>query len=430
MAHLVMIESWTLSSGLLLPPVIVAAGHRYTLVCSDPARYGPSAVLPGTHPVIRQARRVLKADTNDVAATIAALEQVNAEDPFDGVITCCDYYLGVVARVAEHFGLPGPSAATIAVANSKHLMREALRRAGMPGPASAVADGWDELRAAAAKIGFPLIVKPVDLCASQLVSLVADEAELRRACEAIQAMTHNARGQARLPLILLESVLDGPEFSVETVTCGGRTTVVGVTDKSLTGFPHFVESGHMFPAQLPDQQAQAIGRCAVEALAAVGYDQGVAHVEVKWTTEGPRIVEINTRVGGNWIATLVRRVSGHDLLDAMVACALGQAWPASALQPSRGVGSAAVLFVTAPADGRVEAIGGWDGLTAHPAVIEHALRPDLVGRTVRRPRHNDDYLGYFICANEGGEDARRVGERLLAGVKLRVTAAEAARLPA
>lgn len=427
MAHLVMIESWTLSSGLMLPQAIRELGHRYTLVCSDPARYSSSAVLGGAHPVTSQAHRIVQTDTNDVAKTIAALEVLHNEDPFDGAITSCDYYLQTVARVAEHFGLPGPSAATVQVANTKHLMREALRRAGMGVPSFAVATDWDTARQEAERIGFPLIVKPVDLCASQFVSSISNEEELFAAYTAIRTADVNARGQARLPMILLESVLQGPEFSVETVSFEGRTRVVGITDKSLVGFPNFVESGHMFPARLEAGDTHAIEECAIAALAAVGYDIGVAHVEIKLTPEGARIVEINTRVGGNWIAQLVRMVRGDDLLGAMVCCALGQTWRSGS--QAGNAGSAAIVFLTAERDGRVEAVEGWEALSVQAGVVECKIRPDLVGRQVQRPRNNDDYLGYVICTGSDSEDARSIAERHLANVHLQIADLATALVP-
>jgi len=50
---------------------------------------------------------------------------------------------------------------------------------------------------------------------------------------------------------------------------------------------------------------------------------GVTHVEVKLTPDGPRIIEINGRLGG-YVADIVRRARGFDLVRAALTVALGQ----------------------------------------------------------------------------------------------------------
>ena len=96
------------------------------------------------------------------------------------------------------------------------------------------------------------MAKPVDLNAGTSVRRVDEEAHLKDAWRRDhRPSTRNTRGQALAGVVLLEEVLTGLEVSVEAVTIDGRTTVIGVTDKSLAGPPAFVESAHMFPAALP-----------------------------------------------------------------------------------------------------------------------------------------------------------------------------------
>ncbi|MGO4779264.1 acetyl-CoA carboxylase biotin carboxylase subunit family protein, partial [Lysobacter sp. 2RAB21] len=153
---------------------------------------------------------------------------------------------------------------------------------------------------------------------------VHDEEELCTAFDALEQFPRNFREQERVPLLLLEEYMRGEEVSVEACTYRGRTTIIGITDKSLTGFPYFIEDGHMFPAKLDAGIAAQIETLVRGALDAVGHDHGISHTEVKLTADGPRIVEINPRPGGNYIAELIQRVTGIDLLDAQIELALGR----------------------------------------------------------------------------------------------------------
>lgn len=409
MAHLLMIESWVGGTGRLFPPAITRLGHHYTFVTRNRAHYPGSGGDP--HPVIAHASQVISAETNDPAALIDLLRAHQAEQRFDGVVTICDYYVGTVAEVAQALGLPQAFSANVVMERRKDLVRQALDAAGLPNPRYAVTGDWPATRAAAARIGYPLVLKPTDLASSAHVQLVADEAALHQAFDALAAFPRNFRDQQRSPLVLLEEYLDGEEISVEACTYAGTTTIIGSTDKSLTGHPYFIEDGHMFPARLDPATAQAVHDLVRRALAAVGHDHGISHTEVKLTAAGPRIVEINPRPGGNYIAELVQQVTGIDLLLAQIDLALGRA---PDLTPrATGVASAAIRFVIPPRAGRLAALHGTETLATDPHLARWSL--DAVGdTTVAAPCDNACYRGHVIALDRNGGGARRHAEAAVA----------------
>ncbi|PWK81303.1 argininosuccinate lyase [Lentzea atacamensis] len=409
MAHLLMIESWVGAMSSLLPRAINESGHRFTFLTRDLHHYLRAAPAH-PHPLLA-ADNVLTADTNDVATLLDQVERLHAVLRFDGVISSCDYYLPTVARVAAHLGLPGPDPHAVERACRKDLTRTALRDAGVPGPRFALADDWPALAKAAAELGYPLVVKPVDLCAGMHVRKVAGESELREAFAALEAFPVNARNQPRVRTVLLEELLTGPEVSVETVTTDGATQVVGVTDKSIAGDPWFVESGHMFPADLPTDEAAAVAVAAIEAL---GLDHGVAHTEVKLTQDGPKLVEVNPRPAGNQITELVRRVTGIDLPSAYAQLAVGER---PELRPAdTGVRSAAICFLLPPRSGLVAAVHGTETLGTAPDVVEWKVKG--AGHRAGDPTSNNSYLGHVVVTDPAGLGARARAERLVGGLSV------------
>lgn len=409
MAHLLMIESWVGGTGRLFPSAITRLGHTYTFVTRNRAHYSDSS--EGRHPVIAQASDVISAETNDVPALIELLRTRQAGLTFDGVVTICDYYAGTVAEVAQALGLPQAFSANVVMERRKDLVRHALAAAGLPNPRYAVTEGWPATRAAAAQIGYPLVLKPTDLASSAHVRLVADEAALRQGFDALAAFPRNFRDQPRSPLLLLEEYLDGEEVSVEACTYAGATTIIGITDKSITGHPYFIEDGHMFPARLDPATAQAVHGLVRGALAAVGHDHGISHTEVKLTAAGPRIVEINPRPGGNYIAELVQQVTGIDLLLAQIDLALGRA---PDLTPrATGVASAAIRFVIPPRAGRLAALHGTETLAQDPHLARWSLDP-VSGTSVAAPCDNACYRGHVIALDRSGGGARRRAEAAVA----------------
>ncbi|MFC6013045.1 ATP-grasp domain-containing protein [Nocardia lasii] len=410
MGHLLMVESWVGSMSTLLPTAITNGGHRFSFLTRDLGHY-LRASAPTPHPLLR-ADNVFTAETNDEAALLSQVRKLHELFAFDGVLTSCDYYLPTVAALAAALELPGPGRAAVADACAKHRTREVCRAAGVAGPNFAVADTLDELLGAAVELGYPLVVKPVDLCGGMFVCRVEDDAQLRAAVERITGFPVNARGQQRSPRILVEECVDGPEFSVETVTVAGRTTVIGVTDKRITGAPAFIEAGHMFPAALSTDDANAVAQVAVAAIGALGLDATVAHTEVKLGARGPRLIEVNPRPAGNRITELVRRVTGIDLTAVHVEAVTGGS-PDLTARPT-GIASAAIAFAVPDRSGVLARVDGADWV-GDDRIVETKLPSP--GTAVRPATDNNTYLGHVMVTDETGFAAGDLAQSLIADLR-------------
>ncbi|WOT33652.1 ATP-grasp domain-containing protein [Streptomyces coeruleorubidus] len=412
MAHLLVVESWVGSMSRLLPRAIRENGHAFTFLTRDLHHYLRSAPEGTAHPLLG-ARNVITADTNDIEALLPEVERLHGVLGFDGVVTSCDYYLPSVARIAGRLGLPGPGPQAVENACRKDATRRVLDDAAVPGPRFAVREEWADIARAAREIGYPLVVKPVDLCAGMYVRRVDDETQLAAACRALADFPVNARGQRRTPVVLLEELLDGPEVSVETVSHAGAVQVVGVTDKSVGGAPAFVETGHMFPAALPPGETEAAEQTALAALKALGLTDGVvAHTEIKLTSAGPRVVEVNPRPAGNRITELIRHVTGIDLAAACVDVALGRA--PDLRRVDTGLRSAAIGFLVPESSGTLEALDG-SGVRDLPGVLEAQLAEP--GKAVKAAGSNNEYLGHVMAGDTDGPGARERVEGLLDGLR-------------
>jgi argininosuccinate lyase len=418
---LLMIESWLQSTGLSLPPLLRSLGHEYVLVTRDPHVYA----LPGggTHPVLDLATEVVVAETNDDASAVHAARVVAARHDIGGVLTTCDYYLPTVAVVAEALGLPGSPADALRTATNKPLVRAAGARAGIPDVPHVAAATWEEARTAAATLGYPVVVKPVDLNSGTAVRRVSDETGLADAFAEVTAPERNTRNQRLARLALIERVLDGPEYSVEAVTRNGVTTVLGITAKSVTEVIRpvadgadavgYVESGHDFPAPLDAATRAAIADHVTRVLDAVGYTHGISHTEVRLTADGPRLVELNPRQGGGYIFDLVRLVTGYDPLRVLTDLALGMEPAADTPE----AGSASVRFLLAPEDGFLAEVPGSEALESDGRVVSHVLpRPGAVLRAA----DNNDRIGHMVVADRDGDQAPRWADEIMGSLTMEV----------
>lgn len=411
MAHLLMIESWVGANGRLLPKALCDAGHTYTLLCRNPEHYREERNTE-IHPVIRYAKSCLVTETNDVAEILKTIRGRS----FDGVLTVCDYYIDIVIEVAAKLGVPCPFPKDCRVASRKHLLRKRLDDAGLPNVRFVLADDWSKTEEGAQEIGFPLVMKPVDLASSAFVRLVRNHDELKDAFRALDGFQWNFRGQKRERLFLLEEYLLAPEYSVEVVVHDGCPFFLGVTDKSLTGSPFFIESGHMFPAVLEEDERSLLTDYVGAVLRVTNFSKGVVHAEVKLCRDGPKMIEINPRLPGNYIVELIRSVKGVDLLSVFIELALGEK---PRFDDAFGrVSSAAIAFLVPDRSGVVESLSGVEALSGFSGITDWCFE-DLADRVVGPVVDNTAYLGYVMGEDEEGLGARRVVENAIRSLSLR-----------
>ncbi len=130
-------------------------------------------------------------DVNSYDSLLAAVASITEKvGPVDQLIALSEFTLGVVARVRESLGIPGPRPAEVAVYRDKVRMKEVLAAAGVPVPRFAACESPAHAAAFAARCGYPVIVKPVDGAASIGVRRAADEAELAEILPSLDLARH------------------------------------------------------------------------------------------------------------------------------------------------------------------------------------------------------------------------------------------------
>ena len=400
---LALVESNTTGSGRLFCAAARAAGLWPVLLARDPARYSYVA-LDGID------SRVV--DTADPATVLEVCRGLGV--PVTGVTSSSEYHVATAGEVARALGRPHPDPDAVRACRDKRRQRTRLAEAGVPCPGFAAARTPAEAVAAAGRIGMPVVVKPVAGSGSIGVRRCATAAEVDAAARYVLEADPAALALPAQDAVLVEEYLAGPEFSVETFD----DRVVGVTGKHLGPEPWFVETGHDFPARLDRAAADAVGGTAVAALRALGLGWGAAHVEVRATASGPRIVEVNPRLAGGMIPRMVTEALGVDLIALQVARAAGRpAVPA----PTRTV-AASIRFLVAVTEGRLEEVVGLDAARAVPGVVEVGLTAEP-GRDVVLRRSFQDRLAWVVASAGDGSVAARAADDGVRALEARIAPA-------
>ncbi len=388
-----------------------ALGDRYDLVwvvdATDPSLGSWVRLLPRLGRVVDVAGRPERAVADDLRAAGAG-----------GVLACTDSQLLPAARLAAAAGLEGNPPGAVDSLTDKVSQREALRDAGLAGPRFVPVPGDTPPAAAVGLLeGMvpPLVVKPRRGTGSRDTFLAAGPVEAT-------AHLHRVLAAAGCPDLIVEEWLgdsgaggDGPfgEYvSVEAVVRRGTVVPLALTGKFALASP-CRETGNFLPHLLPAPEADEVLALAVRAAEALGIRTGALHVEVKLTGSGPRIIEVNGRIGGGAIDTLYAMTHGRTLTSLAAAVALGE--PVT-LERAAAVRSGDTFvyayFVQAPMAartlvglGNLEELAGMDGVVATG-----------VNRTVGdRLDWRDGSMGYLVSVRgvvDGADALARVPERI------------------
>jgi S-sulfo-L-cysteine synthase (3-phospho-L-serine-dependent) len=232
---------------------------------------------------------------------------------------------------------------------------------------------------------------------------------VREAAVAILERRYNERGMPLPERLLVESLVEGPEFSVESF---GRC-ILGVTRKHLSALPYFVEVGHDFPAPLPAEQERLVRDEASKALQALGLHWGPAHIEIKLTDQGPRTIEVNPRLAGGFIPELVRLAFGLDVIHQTICAATGGT---PDLEPTAH-GCSSIRFLIPPGEGILSAVEGLEEARSRSCVVSVQLYASLGQRVSLRGDFRDRVGHVITCAGDSWE-AERTAEAARDAVRL------------
>lgn len=254
--------------------------------------------------------------------SVSDKESILAKCKEIGVCGVCsitsDFAAPVVSYVARNLGLPGNPERTDILARNKFEMRKALKEEGSSfcPQFTKVSDLYDIDSIKDFK--YPLIVKPTDRWSSKGVTRVDSFSQLNQAVNV--AVSESLEGKA-----IIEEYMEGPEYSAECIVYNGKVEVLAFTKKMTTGYPHYIETGHLQPSDIPVNKQNKYIETIKKAIKALDITNSAAHVEFKVLDTGEiGIIEIGARMGGDCIGTDLTPIStGMDYIKMVIDVACG-----------------------------------------------------------------------------------------------------------
>ncbi|MGE7388630.1 ATP-grasp domain-containing protein [Streptomyces sp. NPDC004126] len=306
---------------------------------------------------------VIESDEHAPELAAAAL---SAHAP-SGVTTFSEGLVPFTARLAHLLRLPYHDQDTVVRLTDKRAQRQCLAERGVDAVRSAAVTSRAEALALLGEWPGPAVVKPVRGQSSIDTHFVASAADFPA----------DLTPTPERPFVVEEFLAgrDEGEFgdyvSVESLVVDGTAHTLGVTGK-FPLMPPFREHGGFVPSHLGPAEHAGVARLANDAALALGIRQGLVHTEIKLTPQGPRIIEVNGRLGG-FLADMYRRAMGIDLHELGIRAACGL--PVDVAEPV--VASVEFQYFglsPLPGGGVLDRVDGIEVMLKEPGVVGHWQR--------------------------------------------------------
>ncbi len=231
----------------------------------------------------------------------------------DRIICILEALMVPVAEARAKFGIPGTKPAVAHVFRDKNAMKNALTDAGLPVARHKLLGSIEDGLSFASQVGFPLILKPPAGMGSKATFRVSDAQALERSIVGMRVNPANP--------VLAEEMLQGREFSFETITLNGTPQVTSITHY-LPSCLEVLENPWMqycvlLPRDISGPEYAPIKEIGVQAIQALGLQNGMTHMEWFQRADGSMVIgEIAQRPAGANITPMNAAAHGIDIWRA------------------------------------------------------------------------------------------------------------------
>src|SRR3954463_2853449 len=301
-------------AGVQACKVLRREGYRVVLVNSNPA-----TIM--TDPQFADATYI-EPLTPEIIEKIIVKEQPDAILPTVGGQTGLNlamklHELGILERYSVQ--LIGASPAAIDLAEDRQLFKQAMQQAGLGVPEGDTVTSLDQALTVAARIGYPVLVRPSFTLGGSGGGIAYDEAELRdRASRGLDASPVHQ-------VLIEQSVLGWKEFELEVMRDKADNFVVVCSIENIDPMGvHTGDSITVAPAMtLTDRELQRLRDMAKTVMSVVGVETGGSNVQFAVNPQDgtPVVIEMNPRVSRS--SALASKATGFPIAKIAALLAVG-----------------------------------------------------------------------------------------------------------
>ena len=335
---------------------------------------------------------------DDHSAIVNAIKGLNLN--IRGAVSfCSEVGMALAATIREAFNLPGIRSNICKRLLDKGVQREIWGDKKIPGPDWKVFDNPITAFSGASQFSIPFIIKPTDSSGSRGVTKIESVEDLHEAID--RAFYYSRSGK-----VIIESYMDGTEFTVEVFVIKGKVNVLAVTEKKKVEGTRGTVASELATPDRPEEVIAAIKNTVVNAFIALDYFEGPGHAEIILMKNGNvGLVEVAGRGGGFMVFDrFVPTVSGVNIAKLTALQSVG-----SEVEIVDLYESAAVLRFFPSKPGIVDGIHGFEKANLIKGVEASSFVK--VGDRLQKATADGDRLGYVLSNAATPSEARQLADQ-------------------
>lgn len=357
--------------------------------------------LGGEYPCNPYADKLRNADISDPDVVL----KVAIEENVDGAIICCsDTGLKAIGRCNDVMGLTGLTEKSADESSNKLLMKQRLVDAGVRTAMFNKVTNEEELDVVVAKIGYPLIIKAVDLQGSRGINIVRDDSNLKSAFKDTMSLT-------RQNFCIVEQFLVGKEYGAQAFVYQGEVLFVLPHGDETLMCKTAVPVGHYMPYEINESLLNDTCEQVKEAIKALAFDNCAVNVDLIEREGKAYIIELTGRVGANCLPELTSNYFGINYYEMILATCLGES-PLPIFEKRQTPCATLARMIRSDKTGIVKALSvpNIEGVQIHMFVHE--------GSEVRIFSNCNDAVGEVIVKGANMEECEQVMNSVISQIKI------------
>lgn len=366
---------------------------------------------------------ILADNTNHNEALLALKEFLvsNRNIKIDGVLTFWEDDVLLTSKIVDKFGLTGIPYSIAKKVRNKYLFREFCQIHDIPSPKHYLIKKEEDLKYLKDNFEFPVVIKPAFGSSSAYVVKVESRDNLEMMYRYVKDnLSINIESALSDGLdIFAEEFIDGDEVDIDIILQNGKVKFHSISDnynKSKGIF--FIDSGQAIPSALPVHIQTEIIEMAEMTLEKLGIQNGCLHFEAKYSSRGFYPIEVNIRMGGDYVYSYTKSAWGVDLIEYAVQIACHEYIPK----------------IHKPAMPKKYIIG-WDLHPQESGILVELDNPEnlkklkyveeveiykKIGDPILVPPEGFEHLGWLTVAGENTLDADDNLEEILSSISYKV----------
>ncbi len=254
-------------------------------------------------------------------------------------------------------------------------------------------------------LGFPLIVKSPKSTGSKDVLLANDTGQLEK---------HLSHLRSKNPgeTIMVEEYIEGPQYLVEALVYNRQANVIGIIEQEITQGKRFIITGYGVLVKAPKDIQTGLEEVLQSIVKEFNIENGALHLELRLTKNGWKLIEINPRISGGAMNTMLHAAFGFNLVEETLKLFLGER---PDINPKHRK-FVYTKYVIVQSKGILEKVIGRNRATNSPGVVEVYVKPKK-GALLTPPLSMGHRYAYVIAVGATLAEAKNKAHKAAKEIK-------------